>query len=239
MTMGSLARLMCIASVGLALAGCRERETEPDADLSIQEEAQKLTYLDPENAPVGPDWIALFNGRDLNGWKNLTSEGITTWEVADAVMVNAPANHGGDNIRTEKIFEDFEFYCEYLVPENGNSGVFLRGLYEVQIIDDYGVPVDSPRDWGNGGIWSLKAPRENASKPAGQWQSMFIRLVGNRVTVILNGTTIIYDFEMDRPTFVYDPLGELSHGDPGPILLQGDHGPIQFRNLMIRPLGDT
>jgi len=247
MTTGQLSRWIGAALLVAVVTGCRETETEqqptqtekPAAETRTQAEGQRQRYLDPENAPVGPGWVALFNGTDLAGWKNLTSEPITTWEAVDGVMVNAPPDRHGDNILTEGTFDDFEFYCEYLIPENGNSGVFLRGLYEVQILDDHGVPVDSPKDWGNGGIWGLQAPSENVSKPAGQWQSMHARLVGNRVTVILNGTRIIDDFELTRPTHLYEQLSDLSHGDPGPILLQGDHGPLQYRNVMIRPLGDT
>jgi hypothetical protein len=139
------------------------------------------------------------------------------------------------NIYTEKRFSDFELYCEYRIGKKGNSGVFLRGLYEIQIIDDFGRPVDKPKDSGNGGLWSLKPPCKNVSKPPGEWQSLYTRLVGKDVTVILNGEKIIDGFRLPRPTHVYKEL-KLTEGEPGPILLQGDHKPIEYRHVYLRPI---
>jgi len=216
-----LNRVLWIGMLGAALAGCSQLE--------------KAKYLDPQHAPVGPGWTPLCNGKDLTGWKSLTPEKPMSWKVQNGEMVNAPAGEHGVNIYTEKTFKDFEIYYEYCIEPNGNSGVFLRGLYEIQIVDDYGTPADKPKDWGNGGLWGVKAPSRNVSKPAGQWQCVYARLVGNRVTVFLNGQKIIDDFELTRPTFKYKQL-KPKHGDPGPILLQGDHKPVRFRHLMIRPL---
>ena len=193
----------------------------------------KIDFLDRENGPKGRGWIALFNGQDLSGWKSVTPDAPTSWKAVDGMLVNEKAH--GINIYTEQMFKDLEFYAEYKIPEGGNSGIFLRGIYEIQIIDDYGVPVDKPKDSGNGGIWSLKPPSKNVSRPAGQWQSLYAKLVGDTVTVILNGEKIIDAFKLERPTFVYDEL-KIEPGQPGPILLQGDHKPIEYRRLFLRPL---
>jgi hypothetical protein len=196
----------------------------------------KICFLDKVNGPKGEGWIALFDGKDLTGWQSMTPDRPMSWKVVDGVMVNEKPH--GVNIYTDQKFQDFEFYAEYKIPAGGNSGVFLRGLYEIQIIDDYGVPVDQPKDSGNGGLWSLKAPCKNVSKPAGQWQSIYAKLVGDTVTVILNGQKVIDNFKLERPTHVYDELKQLKPGEPGPILLQGDHKPAEYRNVYIRPIKD-
>jgi hypothetical protein len=193
----------------------------------------KITFLDQNNAPKGQGWIALFNGQDITGWKSMTPNAPMSWKAVDGTLVNERAH--GVNIYTEQTFKDFELYAEYKIPEGGNSGIFLRGIYEIQIIDDYGVPVDKPKDSGNGGMWSLKPPCKNVSKPAGQWQSIYAKLVGDTITVILNGQKIIDNFKLERPTFVYDEL-KIKPGEPGPILIQGDHKPIEYRNLFVRPV---
>jgi len=192
-------------------------------------------YLDTANSPQGNGWMALCNGKDLTGWKSLTPDRPMSWKVVDGVMVNAPTEEHGVNIYSEKQFDDFELYYEYRIQKNGNSGVFLRGIYEIQIVDDFGLPVDKPKDSGNGGLWSLKTPSANVSKPAGQWQSVYTKLVGNNVTVILNGQKIIDNFELTRGTHVYKEL-PIEHGKPGPILVQGDHKPVEYRHIMIRPI---
>ncbi|HSW45609.1 MAG TPA: family 16 glycoside hydrolase [Phycisphaerae bacterium] len=216
----------CPNAAGCALAGTAKCKPAccPSAGVS---------FLDKANGPKGAGWIALFDGKSLTGWKSMTPNQPMSWSAVDGALVNEKAR--GVNIYTEQKFGDLEFYAEYKLPENGNSGIFLQGIYEIQIIDDYGVPVDKPKDSGNGGIWSLKPPCKNASKPAGQWQSIHARLAENTVTVILNGEKIIDNFKLERPTFVYDEL-KIRPGEPGPILIQGDHKPIEYRNIYIRPL---
>ncbi len=194
----------------------------------------KTCFLDHANGPKGEGWIPLCNGKDMGGWKSMSPDKPMSWKVVDGVMVNEEAH--GVNIYTEKTFGDFEFYAEYKLPPGGNSGIFLRGLYEIQIIDDFGTPVDKPKDSGNGGLWSLKSPSKNVSKPAGQWQSIYARLEGNTVTVILNGEKIIDHFKLERPTHLYAEMKHIKHGEPGPILLQGDHKPIEYRHVMLRPI---
>jgi Domain of Unknown Function (DUF1080) len=111
-----------------------------------------------------------------------------------------------------------------------NSGVGLRGRYEIQVLDDYGR---EPGTHTNGALYARVAPAVNASKPAGEWQTYDIRLVGRDVTVVLNGKTLIDKREIDGLTAI---AGDANEAEPGPIYLQGDHGPVEFRNIVVTPL---
>ncbi len=130
---------------------------------------------------------------------------------------------------TEASFEDFQLHVEVLVPEGSNSGIYLRGRYEVQVQDDHGKEAHAR---GMGGIYGQVTPAENASLPAGEWQSFDITLLGRLVTVVLNGKTII-----DREEIPGITGGALDsrEAEPGPIFLQGDHGRILYRNLVLTP----
>jgi hypothetical protein len=116
------------------------------------------------------------------------------------------------------------------VGANSNSGIGLRGRYEVQILQDYGRPVSLH---GNGALYSRILPAKNASKPANEWQTYDITLVGNYVTVVLNGEKIIDNKEIEGLTAIaMDP----NEGEPGPIVIQGDHGSVEFRKITLTPL---
>jgi hypothetical protein len=169
----------------------------------------------------------LFNGKSLEGWK-LRHEGSQNgWKVEDGVLVNTPPS---TDLYTQEKFKDFQLHIEYKIPHGSNSGIYLRGRYEIQIQDDYGKPVESHI---NGAIYGRIAPSENASKPAGEWQTVDATLVGKRVTVVLNGKKIIDNAEIPGPTGA--ALDE-RESDPGPLLLQGDHGVVAFRNIYLKPL---
>lgn len=177
--------------------------------------------------------ITLFNGRDLTGWKVMGNN--NGWRVADGVLINdAPQEPGKHkayaNLRTEREFEDFNLTCEVRVPKNGNSGIYLRGIYEVQVADSYGKKLDSHN---MGAIYSRITPAVNAEKPAGEWQQFDITLVDRHVTVILNGKKII-----DNQPLLGCTGGALWSDQfrPGPIYLQGDHTSVDYRNLVIRPV---
>ena len=187
--------------------------------------ASQPAYLDKEHAPKGKGWTALFNGKDLTGWQSLPKDRPNSWKVENGVLVNTSKEHDhGTNLCTDRKYWDYEIYYEYCVPENGNSGVYLRGQYEIQILDDYGVPSDKPKHWGNGGICNQKTPSKNASKPAGEWQSGYARIIGEKISVFINGQQVIEEFVPPK------------QGDPkGPILLQGDQTPIKFRCVFIKP----
>ncbi len=174
---------------------------------------------------------ALFNGSDLTGWKLRKADGLGTWSAQNGMLVNEiPTGKHGTDLVSEEKFGDHVVRYEYLVPKGSNSGFYLRGRYEVQILDDYG---QAPATGGNGGLYNVKAPSQNASRPPGQWQEAEATIRGNRITVTLNGVKIHDGVEVTRATG-----GQLDDNldQPGPILLQGDHGAVAFRNVRIKPL---
>jgi len=180
--------------------------------------------------------IELFNGRDLTGWKLTSDRHANGWSAQNGVLVNRVAQEEGKprksfgNLRTEREFEDFNLTLETRLTKSGNSGIYLRGIYEVQIVDSYGQALDSHN---MGAIYSRICPTASAEKPAGEWQSLDITLVDRHVTVILNEVKIIDNQPLLGCTggaLWADPLR------PGPIYLQGDHSDIEFRNLVLRPV---
>lgn len=179
------------------------------------------------------DAIALFNGTDISGWQVMNPRAGNGWAVKDGALVNDPASIGkkhSSNLRTEKTFEDFRLTLELNVPKGSNSGIYLRGIYEVQIMDSYGRSLDSHH---LGAIYSRITPSVAAEKPAGQWQKMDMILCNRHVTVVLNGKTTVDNHPL------YGVTGGALTADefkPGPIYLQGDHGPVSFRNIVLRPI---
>ncbi len=138
--------------------------------------------------------IPIFNGQDLTGWRLVNPGSANGWSVKDGVLTNNPVQEPGKphknygNLRTDREFEDFNFTSDINVPKGGNSGIYLRGIYEVQVADTYGSKVDSHN---MGAVYSRIAPTEAAEKPAGEWQTIDITLVDRHVTVVLNGKKII------------------------------------------------
>ena len=201
-------------------SGTRNAPLPPAPNLS------KIEYGDP---------ITLFNGKNLNGWKLTNDRQVNGWKVVDGVLVNDPKQEEGKkhirygNLQTEDEFEDFNLTCEVNVPEKGNSGIYLRGIYEVQVMDSYGMDRD-PHHMG--GIYSRITPAVAAEKPAGEWQTYDITLADRHVTVILNGKTIIDNAPLEGITGGAMTQDEFS---PGPIYLQGDHTGVSYRNMVLRP----
>ncbi|MFQ5739658.1 MAG: DUF1080 domain-containing protein [Acidobacteriota bacterium] len=184
-------------------------------------------------APLNPQWgepIQLFNGSDLAGWKPRDPEAPNMWQAQDGVLANTGR---GTDLITEQTFQDFRLHLEFKYPEGSNSGVYLRGRYEVQIQDDYGK---EPGSRFIGGVYGFLTPSKNAGRPAGEWQTYDITLLGRRITITLNGETVIDNQEIPGITG-----GALSarEEEPGPLMLQGDHGPISFRNLVLTPVADS
>lgn len=180
--------------------------------------------------------IKLFNGENLDGWMLVEPGAANGWSVKDGVLTNDPKQEQGKphkaygNLRTVSEFEDFNLKLETNVPKGGNSGIYLRGIYEIQIADTFGRALDSHN---MGAIYSRIYPTESAEKPAGQWQSFDITLVDRHVTVILNGKKIIDNQPLLGCTggaLWSDPLR------PGPIYLQGDHTGANYRNIVLTPL---
>ncbi|GEM_PF-1436382 len=214
--------------------------SNPNKEAPAKDSADPVVYIDKKHAPnVGKGWQPLFNGKDLEGWKPVAMNQKLTWKAVDGVLATSfKEPEHGCNIRSTKEFTDFEFYCEFKVPKNGNSGVFVRGLFEVQVRGDYGMKLDDPAiDWGTGAFYGQKRPAKNASRPADEWQSMYIKVVGDKATVFVNSEQVQRDFVLAKPTHRYDEMKDVKESGPGPIILQGDHKPVEYRHLMIRPLG--
>lgn len=177
--------------------------------------------------------IPLFNGKDLDGWRLLEAGAANGWKVEGGSLINRPDKSTGKhygNIRTDREFGDFNLKLEAKVPAKGNSGIYLRGLYEVQVADSFGHPPDSH---GIGGVYSRITPSSNPAKPPGEWQTFDITLVDRHVTVVLNGVKII-----DNQPLLGCTGGALSSDEskPGPIYLQGDHEAVDYRNIVLRPI---
>jgi hypothetical protein len=208
---------------------------EEKADFTGRREPPMPTAPDLSQAKFGEP-IQLFNGKDLTGWRLTDSHADNGWGVKDGLLVNdvkqaegKPRKHYG-NLRTDREFEDFNLTLETRLAKGGNSGVYLRGIYEVQVADTYGRPLD-PHNMG--GIYSRIKPTVAAEKPAGEWQTMDITFVARHVTVVLNGTKIIDNQPVPGCT------GGALWSDvtrPGPIYLQGDHTGIEYRNVVLKPV---
>jgi len=171
--------------------------------------------------------IAIFDTRTTSGWRSLTPDKPFGWNVEDGILKSAG---GASNLISEQKFWNFKLHVEFRLAKDSNSGLGLRARYEVQILDDYGRP---PNKHGNGALYSRILPSENASKPAGEWQTYDIRLVGRLVTVVLNGRQVIDKGEIEGLTAIASNADE---GQPGPLILQGDHGPVEFRAIVLTPL---
>jgi hypothetical protein len=180
--------------------------------------------------------LVLLNGKDLTGWR-LTNPGqVNGWSVAEGVLINRPVQEEGKprkaygNLRTEREFEDFNLKLEVRVPPRGNSGVYLRGIYEVQVMDSHGHSLDSHN---MGAVYSRITPTVAAEKPANEWQTLELTLVDRHVTVVLNGTKTIDNQPLSGCT------GGALWADqfrPGPVYLQGDHTGVDYRNMVLRPV---
>src|SRR5687767_7843512 len=219
---------------------------------------------DAEKAAGGG--ASLFNGKDLTGWKTRDAKAKDKWKVASkvaidpadpkkltgtgegggegAALVLEKSDRGADLI-SEKTFGDCEVHVEVMYPKGSNSGIYLMGQYEVQVLDSAGKSKVGPGDLG--GIYNTKAPSENAAKPAGEWQTFHIvfrapRFEGGKKTenakfvkVVLNGETIHENVEAPKATGSELPGGEKPQG---PLMFQGDHGPVAFRNIRVRATGE-
>jgi hypothetical protein len=174
-----------------------------------------------------PQWgapIAIFNGKDLTGWKALGAN--SQWSVVNGVLTNAK---NGANLITEQKFTDFKLHVEFRVPKDGNSGIYLRGRHELQVEDSKGLPAYSTH---TGGVYGFLIPNENAAKAAGEWQTYDVTLVGRLVTVVLNGKTVI---SMQNIPGITGGALDSNEGEPGPIYLQGDHTGVEYRKVIITP----
>ncbi len=185
---------------------------------------ERAPALVREKEPVWGEPITLFNGKNLDGWKAMGA--VNQWVAENGILVNPKS---GSNLVTTEIFNDFKLHLEFRIPEGSNSGVYLRGRYELQIVDSYG---QEPSSIYLGGIYGFLTPNENVSKKPGEWQTYDITLVGRRITVVANGKTVICDQMIPGIT---GGAIDSREGEPGPLYLQGDHGQVEFRNIVLIP----
>jgi hypothetical protein len=218
-----------------------------------------LRAADPADEQV------LFNGKDLSNWKTADESKIDHWKVVSAVKLDPDDPHkltpdgtggeadslmflpgaveGGD-IYTDQTFVDVEVHVEFMIPKGGNSGVYLMGQYECQILDSYGKKDLGVHDCA--AIYVTKPPSENACKPPGEWQTYDITFRAPRfdaqgkkvenaryVKVVFNGKTVQENVDTPRPTGGQLPGGEKPRG---PLMLQGSEGAVAYRNLRIKPV---
>jgi hypothetical protein len=202
-------------------------ETTDDGGNRVTWTGRRAPSLKRAHEPTWGEPVELFDGKDLAGWRPRSKSAKSGWTVRDGLLTNDSS--GRTDLLTDRKFTDFKLHAEFRYPRHSNSGIYLRGRYEVQIEDNYGQEPDSH---GIGGVYGFLTPSVNAAKPAGEWQAMDITLVGRVVTVVFNGERIL-----DRQTIPGITGGALDsdEGSPGPILLQGDHGPIDFRRVTLTP----
>jgi hypothetical protein len=201
-----------------------EGTTRDETGTTVRFNAARAPALLRSKPPTWSEAASLLNGRDLAGWTPRSAEHAGCWSVAGGVLTATPPCV---DLATDEQFEDFQLHAELRFPQGSNSGVYLRGRYEVQIQDDAGKALDPLR---MGGVYGFIAPSVAAARPAGEWQTLDVELVGRTVTVVLNGLTIIDAQEI--PGITGGAL-DSDEGAPGPIMLQGDHGPIEFRSMTI------
>lgn len=185
--------------------------------------AVRAPLLKRQKEPVWGTAIRLFNGKDLQGWHAL---GENQWKAEDGIL-RSPKS--GSNLVTDQAFTDFKLHIEFRYPKGSNSGVYLRGRYEVQIEDNKG---SEPSAHLFSAVYGFLSPTEMMAKSAGEWQSYDITLAGRMITLAVNGKTVICNQEIPGIT---GGAIDSKEGEPGPLQIQGDHGPVEFRNIMITP----
>ena len=176
----------------------------------------------------------LFNGKDTAGWKLRNPTGHNSWTIEPGGVLKNTVEKGGphgNDLLTEETFRNFTVRYDYMTPDNSNSGFYLRGRQEIQILGDY--KRGEAGKGGNGAIYNFKSPDKFVTRPGGEWQTAEVTIIGHRITVVLNGVKIHDNVECDQATG-----GELDKNmdQPGPIMLQGDHGTVSFRNIRLKAL---
>jgi hypothetical protein len=166
--------------------------------------------------------VDLFDGKSMDAWGVQDQSKPSGWTVVDGAMTNTP---NANNLVSKQKFQDFKIHAEYKLETNSNSGIYLRGRYELQVLDDYGKP---PEAHSHMSIYAW-----NAGKPAGEWQTMDATIVGNKVTVVWNGQKV-----HDNATLEAITGGALdaAETEPGPIMIQGDHEKVTYRRVTITPI---
>jgi hypothetical protein len=175
------------------------------------------------------DPVMLFDGTSLDAFTGQNPRRELGWTLTDGVMNNG---NGANNLVSHATFSDFKLEAEYRLGEGSNSGFYLRGRYELQVLADHG-DTTTRRDLGHMAIYGRTAPRVNASRPVGEWQTMEAVVVGHRVTVTLNGQRVHDDAVIEGIT---GGAIDANETEPGPLLVQGDHSGVWIRRIVITPI---
>ncbi len=186
--------------------------------------ASRAPKLESLENPIWGAPRAIFNHKNLDDWH---ASGENQWTVENGILTSKKA---GANLITDEKFSDFKLHIEFRYPKGSNSGIYLRGRYEVQIADNKG---NAASDIMFGGVYGFLTPNVMVAKSPGEWQAFDITLIGRRVTIVANGKTIINDQII--PGITGGAL-DSREGEPGAFMLQGDHGPIEYRNIVVTPL---
>jgi hypothetical protein len=211
-----------------------ELDAKDDKLTGTQKRGGKTTSLSasraPElNRPAPKAWSkpeALFNGRNLDGWEPIGDPAKSHWTVQSGELVNQ--EHGA-NLRTTRKFDDFKLHFEVNCPDGANSGMYLRGRYELQL--EYEKAGTEPPERGMGSIYGRLAPSQELPRKPGQWETFDITLVGRTLTVARDGVTTIDHKKIEGIT---GGALDANEGDPGPFYIQGDHtGGLKFRNITV------
>lgn len=192
---------------------------------TIEVNGRRAPILRTTRRPRWGDPLPIFNGKDLTGWR-LTDPSASNWIVEEGLLVNKGK---GANIVTEQQFQDFRLHIEFNCPPGCNSGIYLRGRYEVQIEDN---ELHAPLTNRMGAIYGFIAPEVQIPRRAGEWQTFDITLLGRSVSVLHNSRLIIRNREIPGIT---GGAMDSDEGQPGPLYLQGDHGGLAFRHIVITP----
>ena len=194
-------------------------------------EGRRAPLLQSRKAPVWGPPVTLFDGKTLNGWHPRDPKAKNGWDVVNGELAVIEPK-GNSDLVSDLMFQDLKLHVEFALDPKSNSGVYLRGRYEVQLLDneDAKMALDTH---GCGAVYSRLAPKVDASKPAGAWQTLDIEFVGRQISVTLNGTRIIQDVVDGITGGGLSPYEE----EAGPLMLQGDHGKVRFRNIVVTPAG--
>lgn len=174
-------------------------------------------------APVWGKAIPLTGGNEIKGWH---TEGTSQWTSKDGIL---KSEKSGVNLITDAKYNDFKLHVEFRIPKGSNSGVYLRGRYEMQVTDGKGL---EPAVDQLGAVYGFISPSEMMAKEPGEWQTFDITLIGRMLTLAVNGKTVITNQEI--PGITGGAL-DSNEGEPGPLYIQGDHGPVEYRNIVITP----
>ena len=210
----------------LEAAGGKLTGVQKSGDITTELTGMRSPAMKRSAPTAWTDPEPLFNGKDLAGWEPIGNPAASHWKVEDGLLLNTA--HGA-NLKSTRKFEDFKVHYEVNCPDDGNSGFYLRGRYEVQI--EYEPLTSNPPERRIGSIYGRIAPQPELPRAPGQWETFDVTLVGRMVTVVHNGDTVIDHKEIEGIT---GGALDANEGEPGPFYIQGDHtGGLKFRNITV------